>query len=705
MKSFYIESLKVRNYRTLANVSFSFDSFTNVLIGENEAGKTSFVNVLRRFFDKNSSYQSLRFKEGDFSNKLLIDHQNNRNNYWQGHWIIATLILKFDEAEALKDISALELMDESVNGIEPSKGEVHFVFRPKDVIRKSLFELASESEVALRKAKITEYLQGLTIEDYEMKFYSKQLFNINSEEEYKKYVGDFEEMTFPNPTELSPILIQKEKLMELVDFTFIDYDRDRGLLGNSSPFHKSIWHKLNEIKENPTSWSAFKSILDSFNSGIDGIPEFENLSKEINASIESVIKSSFNASLSVRSNLTEDTHSIARSLNVVDKNSIDSGSFSLGILNILHISLVFLNASLERSRALAKGKTTSPIHILVIEEPESHLHVHLQKTLFSSIYDPDTPNPEYRIQVFMTTHSTHLSEATHLSRMNIIKSGTYENHYRWAKVYSPRDFISPTFDMEKMKRIERYLDVKRTELLFANGVVLVEGDAEQILIPTMFKRKFKVSLDELGVSLISVNSAVFEYVAELFGADRIQKNCSIITDLDRETLQEDEEDESFVDNTVEFTSLNNRLQALTRQYQTNQYVKIFVTQNTTFECDLAAYTENIPYFKRLVDKIYKNASSKAKVNQRLDDPKLAPNEVLRIANKVGKGWFALMLAEIIDDKFIVPEYVLKAIIFAAEESIRRSPIKLISSAGLESGTDLDINQQMLFDAVSSHIRS
>ncbi|MDF1887247.1 ATP-dependent endonuclease, partial [Staphylococcus aureus] len=70
------------------------------------------------------------------------------------------------------------------------------------------------------------------------------------------------------------------------------------------------------------------------------------------------------------------------------------------------------------------------------------------------------------------------------------------------------------FAKEKLKKnnlnlinaVERYLDVKRNGLLFSKGVILVEGDAEEILIPQIVKKLFGINLDELGIGLINVGS-------------------------------------------------------------------------------------------------------------------------------------------------------------------------------------------------------
>lgn len=678
----YIESIKIRNYRTLSNLQLDFNENSNVIIGENEAGKTSIINIMRNFFDKNASYHNIRFKEGDFSHKLkdLINDDAERS-FWQGHWIMATVLFRYNLDETSKDISILEFIDESCDASQSKQGSIHCFFRPKEAFRKSLYSL-NIKPLEERKSDANKILAALIIEDYEVRFYAKNTFDISNDLEYKNFVGDFDNYIFPNPNEENFLVLKKENLYENIDFTFIDYKRDESIENRKSPFYKSIGYKLNELKSKSESWEEFKKIIFRFNSDIDKVEEFKTLSGQINNSIEAVIKGAYNNELSIKSNFTNDTTSIARALGVIDKNNVSSDSFSLGILNILYISLIFLNAELDRERNIKKGNLKSPLHILIIEEPESHLHVHLQKTLFNTLYRRDVNSPneveieDYPVQVFMTTHSVHLSEAARLTHMNIIKSEYSDLGNKFSKSYSPIKFINESFTEARIKRIERYLDVKRSELLFANGVVLVEGDAEQILIPIMFRNKFNLSLDELGVSLVSVNSAVFDYIAELFGSDRIQKRCSIITDLDSDNNQtidvqgDDVDAEEFQDGNLKFANLNSRLKLLNAKYENNDYVNIYVTKEDTFECDLALYPENIIYVKALLDEIYVNSTSKQNAKNKLDDCTTASKELLRISKKVGKGWFALMLAEKIDEKFIIPDYILNAVLFAAEESLK-----------------------------------
>ncbi|MBI0575680.1 AAA family ATPase, partial [Pectobacterium parmentieri] len=52
-------------------------------------------------------------------------------------------------------------------------------------------------------------------------------------------------------------------------------------------------------------------------------------------------------------------------------------------------------------------------HFLLIEEPEAHIHTHIQKTLFDNFNFQNT-------QVFVSTHSTQISSVSKISSMNVL---------------------------------------------------------------------------------------------------------------------------------------------------------------------------------------------------------------------------------------------------------------------------------------------
>src|SRR5208282_3698459 len=80
--------------------------------------------------------------------------------------------------------------------------------------------------------------------------------------------------------------------------------------------------------------------------------------------------------------------------------------------------------------------------------------------------------------------------------------------------------------------LERYLDATRSSLLYARKVLLVEGPAEQFVIPPLVKKVLGIDLDEEGIAVVPIFGTHFSSYAKLFGPGGIQKKCAILTDGD-----------------------------------------------------------------------------------------------------------------------------------------------------------------------------
>ncbi len=155
---------------------------------------------------------------------------------------------------------------------------------------------------------------------------------------------------------------------------------------------------------------------------------------------------------------------------------------SLGGANLIYLTLKLLEFKYQKVKQ-------SFANFLLIEEPEAHIHTHIQKTLFDKLNYSDT-------QVIYSTHSTHISEVSNVENINILSRAEGK-----CEAYQPATGLNP----EEVGNIQRYLDAVRSNLLFAKSVVLVEGDAEEILIPILVKKVMGVTLDELGISLINMH--------------------------------------------------------------------------------------------------------------------------------------------------------------------------------------------------------
>jgi putative ATP-dependent endonuclease of OLD family len=187
------------------------------------------------------------------------------------------------------------------------------------------------------------------------------------------------------------------------------------------------------------------------------------------------------------------------------------GSASLGTLNVLYLAL--LELGLEQ-----RLDVTEIAHVLMaIEEPEAHLHPHLQRLIFSRLLKEEQPTKT----VIVTTHSPHISSVADPRGLVIFRAG--ENMTEVAAAANAELSDAEWAD------IERYLDATRAEMVFARRVILVEGFAEQVLLPVLAAAE-EIDLDKLGVTVCAIHGTHFaSYVRFL---DALEIEWAVITDGD-----------------------------------------------------------------------------------------------------------------------------------------------------------------------------
>ncbi|MEA4963576.1 ATP-dependent nuclease, partial [Lutispora sp.] len=139
--------------------------------------------------------------------------------------------------------------------------------------------------------------------------------------------------------------------------------------------------------------------------------------------------------------------------------------------------------------------------ILAIEEPEAHIHPSLQRQIYKEIIN-DSP-----ASVLLTTHSTHIASVSPInSLVHFIRDVDGSS-----LVKSAANLQIP---QEERDDLERYIDASRGELYFGKGVILVEGIAEEYLVPR-FAEILKMPLDKYGIVICNINSTNFKPYANL----------------------------------------------------------------------------------------------------------------------------------------------------------------------------------------------
>ncbi len=639
----YISKLSIRNYRNFRNITLDFQKGVNTIIGENGSGKSNILNALRVLIDENLP-RNIKFYEADFNRSL---------NQWKGHWII--IQLEFSELDGSEEAQTIAMHKVgTMDDYDSSKGTYSMIFRPRENKRRELFECFSDFGSDFELQSI---LDSITLNDYEVTYRGRGNVDFSVEENYLKYVGDFERLTFPDPDDklenVFGIRLHGISIPNELSCTFIKALRD--VEADLRSYKDNPLLSLLRGKEKSIEVAKRDSIEEKvieLNNEISELDEVKEVSDGITNSLKQAVGETYAPQIEIKSEVPSDIERLLQSLKLWVGNSDEPDykgriwELSLGGANLIYLSLKLLEY--EKVKALNKVA-----NFLLIEEPEAHIHTHIQKTLFEKL-------PSHNTQVIITTHSTQISSVSKISAVNILSRSKKK-----ALAFNPSNGL----EASQITALERYLDAVRTNLLFAKGVALVEGDAEQILIPTLFKKAFGISLDEIGVSLINIGSTGFQNIAILFHNNRVKKNCSIITDLDTSILDIPEDiDEDTLEQRAcrnSQTSGINRKKLLDDFCKDNKWVHPFYGR-FTFEVEFVN-ADNSFEVTQLVNKNYKREADQNRINGLLNnnDVKIYGKEVLRLANSFGKGWFALMLEEHIDHLTFIPFYILKAIAFAS----------------------------------------
>lgn len=601
----YIKRVVIKNFRNLQNIEMELDSNLTCLVGENNSGKSNFLTALRLVLDTDFSNYYRKLNKEDFTEGLDIREPQQI--------LIGVQFVDYNSEGKESAIKQHALVQEWC--IDENIAQICYRFRPKQTVRQDI-------ESGERDGK------DLTIDEYGWELVCgpvvdengtlKDLIDVEWDDEFTSGTVKFNSLEAFRVTFLPAIRDVEDDLRRL----------------STSPLHKLL--EIQDISEDRKA--ALVEKIQGINEDIISEPEFQRLGQEVDSGFNETVGTLFG--MEVGLGMSDPTfQGISRSLKMLLTGSgltkSDIARNGLGLNNALYISMLlkYFERLIERDNTAGE--------LLLVEEPEAHLHPQLQHIIFSRLIDK-------KCQVIASTHSTHITSRGSLRNLAVFTPDVNKSHSL------TNNFVDDSqFSDNEIGDLERYLDATKSVLLFAKKVILVEGMSEVFLIPKLVQKVMAVDLESYGISVVPVHGVHFHAYLKLFGPDAIRKKCLVLTDGDLKPSDADEETET--DDGLEFPTIENL------KHLENDFVKIY-NCTSTFERALAMH-KNLKMFSEATAELEAPRISAALMRyydmeeltqiQKID----ARSKVLNTAKRIGKARFAQVVSKYSDIAEVLPRYI------------------------------------------------
>ena len=323
---------------------------------------------------------------------------------------------------------------------------------------------------------------------------------------------------------------------------------------------------------------------------------------------------------------------------------LNVGMMGLGSGNMVYISTVLGDMT------NANDVKDKRYRALIIEEPEAHLHPQRQILLLRFL-EEQIEKRDRALQIFVTTHSPILaSQAAMKNLLPLIDTKVTKNGATVTRTISkPVDTGKTT---REATRIKQYLDATRSELFFARHLILVEGDAERLLLPQLARTWNDEDLERRGVTIVSAAGLNFLVFLPFINSEVLNIKVAILTDSDKPRADDGEE-----------LSESDYVKRLKAAVKNDANLDVFVADQT-FEYELALPKENREFVLEAIRTVRPRKGPEFAREHAETGKEFAANFYREFFGNgsTSKAEFALELSLLLKDKkgFSVPDYVVKA---------------------------------------------
>ena len=546
----FLKKVKIKNYRQLKNnVELDMQDSLTVLAGPNNSGKTTLISVLKGMFcDKrlNFNYNDIPISlSSAWLDKILT--------------IIEPIMIKMDKESGVREIiNKISVNDEFIGEyiMDSFQAQIQVDYNPKS----DDIQYFADYLMDLDDTKHSFYF----IYTYEPSISS---FEKNLTEHYDRMSARFRDINNPQGVEKdTKLYFLKEELLRLYCnaaiekcyfcnsdygnanpmevfafknlFNFQNIPAIRELDDSESDSSKGISKRvISLLKDNDTWVEATKKLPDLLMSDIENSGAKNEIKNSSIISLDDTIRDISKTSgghigkLQLEMDVSEHDveefiQRITRAKYDIDGLLLNEDSQGLGFSN-----LIYLHMRLEE---FYKSVDSNKVNVFFIEEPESHMHPQMQNVFirFLQRYYIDK-----KIQGLITTHSNEIARMVGLDSLRVIRqTGRSKSElFNLSKFRNSIKGIKVTnIEEESQFLLENFFDwffeIGYSELIFADRVILYEGDSERLYIRKLIKLPEFSALTDSYIAFIQVGGAYAHNYLPIL--KMLKMKTLIITDLD-----------------------------------------------------------------------------------------------------------------------------------------------------------------------------